>query len=150
MKKKGDQKLKKTSSTIERQDAKVYAVGSVASDYDARCAAIHLRDVHLVQAYPILSSPMPSLGNLQADKVDVIQIALNALPHPSKTTPWERIIDFRNDPDTAHHFLALRNWMTETAKAQLSPREIEENIEYLLSQYGQHMRLQLLWRLPSS
>lgn len=56
---KGDQKLKKTESTIERQDKRVRSVGSIASDYDARCAAIQLREVHVVQAYPILSSPMP-------------------------------------------------------------------------------------------
>ena len=142
--KKGNQNVKKTSSTIERQDTKVYTVGSMAADYDARCAAIQLRDVHLVQAYPILSSPIPSLENPQANKVDVIQIVINALPQPSETIPWEQIIDFRNDPDTAHHFLALRNWMTETAKAQLTPGEIEEKIEYLLSQYGQHMKLHKL------
>lgn len=34
--------------------------------------------------------------------------------------------------------------MTETAKVQLTPREIEEKIEYLISQYGQHMKLHKL------
>lgn len=141
---KGNQKVKKTHSTIKRQQSRFNSVWSKYSDYDARCAAIHFRDLHRVQAYPILSSPMPSLENAQAKKVDVIQIVLHALPQPSETVPWEKIIEFRNDPDTAHHFLALRNWMTETAKAQLTPLEIEEKIEYLVSQYGQHTKLHKL------
>lgn len=138
---KGNQKVRKTSSTIRRQDAKFYSLGPRASDYEARCAAIQFRELYGLHAHPIISSPIPSLEDPKAKKTDVLQIVLRALPIPSEMIPWEAIIDFRNDPNTAFHLLALKNWMAETAKAQLSPLEIEEKVEYLINKYQQHLKL---------
>src|SRR6185295_967989 len=43
--------------------------------------------------------------------------------------------------DYQHHWLALRDWMNETARAKLTPQEVEEKLEYLTSLYSQHMKL---------
>lgn len=139
--KRGKQKLKKTKSTITRQDKKIYSVGSMAADYEARCAAIQLRDTSPAQAFPILSSPMPPLRNSQANKVDVVQIVLYALPQPSETVPWEQIIEYRHDPDSQHKVLDLRHWMTDVARGDLTDVEVAERIEYLISRYQRHLEL---------
>ena len=38
-------------------------------------------------------------------------------------------------------FLALRHWMSEVARAELTPAEVEEKLEYLIDQYQRHMKL---------
>ena len=47
----------------------------------------------------------------------------------------------RADPDSKAKFLALRNWISETIRSNLSPTEIAEKLEYLLSEYQQHLTL---------
>lgn len=70
---------------------------------------------------------------------EVVQIVLNALPIPDNSTPWEQVVDYRSDPDSRDKFLDLRNWMSEVSRAKLTPIEIGQKLEYLLSQYKRHM-----------
>jgi hypothetical protein len=83
---------------------------------------------------------VPSL-EAQSKKTVVIQLALKSLPIPDESTSWEQIIEYRSDPDSRSKFLALRHWMSEVARAELAPAEVEEKLEYLIDQYQKHMRL---------
>jgi hypothetical protein len=91
------------------------------------------------------SQPCSDIHKLPEDKSagkgEVVQITLKAFPQPSPKTPWEQILEYRNDPDSQSKFLALRNWMNETARAELEPMEIEQKLEYLMDEYQKHMRL---------
>jgi hypothetical protein len=73
-----------------------------------------------------------------------MRIVLTALPLPTDETPWEQIIEYRNDPDSRAKFLDLRNWISEVAQGTLSPNEVEEKLEYLLSQYRRHLEIHRL------
>jgi hypothetical protein len=128
-------------SILQTLQSNAEVLGLRAGDYEARWAAIRFGNLNKVQALPILTSRIPSSTKPQAEKVDVIQITLNALPQPSETVSWEQIVEIRSDPDYQHHWLALRDWMNETARAKLTPHEVEEKIEYLTSLYSQHMKL---------
>lgn len=66
---------------------------------------------------------------------------LKAFPLPDDSVPWEQIIDFRNDPDSFGKFMAIRSWMSDVAKSNLSPIEIEQKIEWLLHEYQHHMKV---------
>lgn len=79
--------------------------------------------------------------NLPHTKNDVVQIVIKHLPVPDNTTPWEAIIDYRNDSDYRHSLLALRRWMRNISSIKISPAEIEEELEYLLSEFQHHMKL---------
>lgn len=57
-------------------------------------------------------------------------IVLTKLPVPSEITPWEAIIDFRNDPHMRQAFLGLRNWMSDVGKSGVSRAEVSERLEY--------------------
>src|ERR1041385_8570187 len=70
---------------------------------------------------------------------EVLEIVLKKIPVPERDTPWEKIIEFRQDPDSKRKFNALRNWMSEVARMQLSPNEVEVKLETLISDYSQHM-----------
>lgn len=92
-----------------------------------------------MKAYPVLSTSLKKQSN--ATPSEVIQIVFSNFPTPSEHTPWEQILEYREDPDSRATFLALRNWMNETIRANLPPTEIAENLEYLLSEYQRHLKL---------
>jgi hypothetical protein len=71
----------------------------------------------------------------------VIDIVLKNLPVPSELTPWEAIIDFRQDANIKLSFLELRRWMREVAKGEKSTEEITEELEYLMARFEHSMRV---------
>ena len=101
-----------------------------------RCICIQLAILDQIDAFPMIQIPDKIKHSIfSAKKSDVIQITLQNLPILDEKTPWEDIVEFREDPDTKSKFLALRNWMSEVARAKLSSSEIEEKIEWLLHKY---------------
>lgn len=106
---------------------------------EARLSANYLREAEGLEA--CLWSPfLPDEGR-SGSSGKVIGIVLKNLPVPSQQTPWEQILEYRGDPDSKSKFLALRDWTTKVAKSNLSNREIEDNLEYLLDQYSRHLDL---------
>ena len=100
-----------------------------------RQISVRLRVIDGMGAYPILSQVVPQMPTQQTEKHEVIDVVIKTLPIPDETTSWEQIIEYRNDADARSKFLALRNWMSEVARAKLTPVEIEEKLEYLIDQY---------------
>ena len=110
-------------------------------EWQARLISLMLRYNNGVQAYPLLSGQygLPSFAT--DSRAGVLRVVIRALPEPAEDVPWEQILEFRDDPKTRTRFLELRNWMSEVARASLSPREVEEKLEYLLDKYSRHMDL---------
>lgn len=113
----------------------------LALQYYVRQMSIQLRVLDRIDAYPILSEIVPQIISPQAAKSDVIDVVIKALPMPDDTVSWEQIIEYHSDPDSQSKFFALRNWMSEVARSELAPPEVEEKLEYLLDQYQRHMKL---------
>jgi hypothetical protein len=108
----------------------------------SRYVSIMLREQNC-DAVPLIVIPtgQPAMSEGQTE---VASIVLNNLPIPSEQTSWEQILEFRNDPDTKEKFFRLRRWMRDVSKDQLSPVEIEEQLESLLHDYKRHMELHRL------
>jgi hypothetical protein len=106
---------------------------------DTRAACLYLREAKNIDAMASFSHFCNSHKDLKPKPI--LNIAINHLPIPDSTVPWEQIFDFKLDPDSKSKFLALRNWMNETAKGKLTTIEIEQKLEYLIDQYKQHMKL---------
>lgn len=102
---------------------------------------MQLRDHIGADACPVFSKTFHSLEYQEANKDDVVQIVINALPLPDESVSWEQILEYRSDPESESKFLALRNWMAEIGKAKFTAIEVEEKLEYLINQYQQHMKL---------
>lgn len=112
-----------------------------------RQKSIELRSLHNVDIVPILHptvSFIGTTGEAQTKKDNVVGIVLNALPVPDEVTPWEQILEYRSDPDSIVKFLALKNWMNDVARQELSPNEIEEKLEWLIHSYKKHLELHRL------
>lgn len=82
----------------------------------------------------VIPSERVSLG-------DVHSVVINVMPQPSETTPLESILDFRRDPEAKRKLLALRRWMAGMSRAHASPRELVDELQWLLSEYEMHMRV---------
>jgi hypothetical protein len=120
---------------------KELAIAMLPSEMLLRPLATYYRNAKCMDVYPLFVSGFPELTQQNSGLEDVIEIAIKHLPVPDDSTSWEQITDFRNDPDTERRFLNLRNWMNKTARAKLTPPEIEQELEWLLLEYRQHMEL---------
>lgn len=111
-------------------------------DFYVRAKSIWLRIVSSLNAFPILTSSI-NFETVAVDisKSNVLQTVIKFLPIPSDETPWEQIIEFKNDNDSKSKYLALKNWINETARGELPLNEIEEKLEYLLDQYEKQVQL---------
>lgn len=109
--------------------------------YLTRISSIELRELHDLDAFTVLSGGIQDTDHVQANKGDIVEIVLNALPTPGESTSWEQIIEYRGDPDSHSKFLALRNWMNQLARAGLASLEVEQQLEFLVDEYEQHLRL---------
>lgn len=71
----------------------------------------------------------------------VLDLTMRKLPTPDATTSLDRIIEFRKDPSAYASLLALRQWIGKVQTANQSPIEVAQELDYLLAQYGEHLRL---------
>ena len=118
--------------------------------YLARSVSIQLREVNQMDTCPILSLSIPPVNPAHVNKTDVVQIVLNALLVPDDSTPWEQIFEYRSDPDSRHRFLDLRNWMSEVARDELTPLEVEQKLEHLMSKYQRHIEVHKMKTQPGT
>lgn len=110
-------------------------------DYFARGISIQLRELKGLDAYPILLLDIPSPERKTSSTHDIVDITLNALPIPDDNTPWEQIIDFRNDSEAKGKFVALKQWANKVARMQLEAHEVKDQLESLINDYQEHMKV---------
>jgi hypothetical protein len=127
------------------EEAVASAAGSffLLNYYRVRHLAILLREMKRMDAYPSFTMPCgcSPVHNTVANKNEVVEISLKTLPMPHYSTPWEQILEYRSDYDSRVKFSRLRHWMSKIAQVQNKPNEVEEEIETLINDYSQHMKL---------
>lgn len=93
-------------------------------------------NVIAVTTLPFVDS---SLQIPNSRKSNVMQIVIRNLPLPDSVTSWEKVIDYRNDPDSKKNLLALRKWIRKISAEDLALSEVEEEFEWLLNEFQEHM-----------
>lgn len=112
-------------------------------DYDRRALACDLREKHAINAFPIYSSNLILNDDFIKGEDEVVRFALKSVPEPDfETTPWEQILDFRNDSDTKKLLAYFRHWLSEIRKKSLTYRELSEELEYFCHKYEEHIKVQ--------
>jgi hypothetical protein len=94
-------------------------------------------------AFPILQNRR-QIGNVFPSGTDpVLEVVLKSMPIPDNQTPWQDIIEFRSDPESQKRLRRLRVWTRKFAKATTatSLAEMKQEIEVLLDDYEEHMKL---------
>jgi hypothetical protein len=78
--------------------------------------------------------------NLNAQpETSITEIVFNKIPVPDDSTPWEKILEFREDPETKGFLQGLRVWMADFPMDKMSPSEASEKLDWLLFQRTQHL-----------
>jgi hypothetical protein len=144
-----------SSHAVDRNDvftrlAKRAQHADKAEEYYLRSTCVQLRELCNIEAYPILWNELNVSEDSPAERSDLIQIVLKAIPVPDESTSWEQIMEYRSDPDSQDKFLDLRNWMSDVARAELAPIEAKEKLEWLMSQYQRRMNLHKMKTHPST
>ena len=70
----------------------------------------------------------------------VLSIALDALPVPDELTPWESIIEFRNDPKNKMMFYEFCLWLESAFRSDRSPRELHLELVSKIDRYKRRLK----------
>lgn len=107
----------------------------------ARMYCIALREIRKENGILLFGSDEFSpIGNL-TKSTEVANVLIRQFPVPDKTITWDQIIEFRSDTDARADLINLRRWMRRISEKKLSKNEIEEELEWLMSEFMKHMRL---------
>ncbi len=120
--------------------------GDFIGDVMARAIALGLRDRKGLDAVSTIT-PHTLVDKLVSSGLGlsgVARVILDGLPIPDESTAWEAIIEFRNDSTSMNKLLRLRRWMNQMATGSIDPRHMDGEIEWLLHEYEEHMRLHQL------
>jgi hypothetical protein len=93
-------------------------------------------------AFPVI---FPFLDKLAPDSAvsrsqQVLAIVLKRFPEPRHDLPLEDILAFRRDEATKYKFAKLWHWMQKLATSGQTSRELEEELDWLLTDYGFHIQ----------
>ena len=111
-------------------------------DFCCREECQRLRDNSDVEAISLFTpSLLPISGPVNTTIASVNSIVIKNLPEPDPTTSLERVLNFKDDPKTQSTFINLRRWISSLTKSNVSTIEAAQELEWLLQQYENHMRL---------
>lgn len=113
------------------------------SDILCRLEAATLRSSGDIDAVS-LRSPSPHVvapKRFHVELGNVHHVTINAMPEPSEMTSLDHLLEFRNYPEAKGKLMGLRRWMTGMAKTSASPRELANELEWLLYEYQAYMRV---------
>ena len=120
--------------------------GDFIGDVMARAVALALRDrkgidaVSTIKPHALVDKLVPFAQGIGG----VVRVILERLPIPDEATTWEAIIEFRSDATAMSKLLGLRRWMNQMATNSIAPANLEQEIEWLLHEYEEHMMLHQL------
>jgi hypothetical protein len=110
---------------------------------ESRMYSSYLRREEGITAFPILPTRRQIGSVFPSGTSPVLEVILKSMPIPDDQTPWQDIIEFRNDPESQKRLRRLRVWTRKFAKATTatSLAEMKQEIDVLLDDYEEHMKL---------
>lgn len=95
--------------------------------------------IFLSNNYYISNNVAPNNIN---NKNHILEILLTNFPTPKEDTPWELILDWRNDKTAQSKLIRLKNWVNTIAeKPNLNINHLKDEINCLLNEYENYMHI---------
>ncbi len=107
----------------------------------ARNWAIHQRLSGGSDAAILSSDLAHAHATFPSGRDSVAHVVLKEIPMPDDVTPWEAILDFREDPDARAALERLRRWMASVPTLSTSLRAVEAEVQALIADYTEIMRI---------
>jgi hypothetical protein len=114
--------------------------GVTLLEFILRFSAYHINNAFSWTAV-ILGADAPTTTVLKPGTDLAIEVVLKQLPQPDELTPWEAILDWRQDEDAQVKFARLKRWMNSVLVDEKKPADLEDELRYLIDEYAAHMRL---------
>ena len=92
-------------------------------------------------AFPVVFPFVEKLAPASAisKSQQVLAVVLKRFPDPRPDLPLEDIVAFKRDAETQYKFAKLWNWMHRVAAGGNGARELEEELDWLLTDYRHHI-----------
>jgi len=75
-----------------------------------------MRDTQEMEAVPLVDQiEVPETGGPRV-KAEALRFVLNQLPLPTELTPWEAVLEFREDLDAKERLQRFQFWMRRKTK----------------------------------
>ncbi len=126
-----------------RSDADAVVLRPTAASGDYNVLALDSETLRSLEDPQTEVAILRELGG-QSREETVVSVTLEAFPFPHPSVPTYDVVAFRDDADSKRKLLALRVWITQTAKGELSRKEASQLLEHLLLDYENYMKLQHL------
>jgi len=132
---------KPTNNIAPKIIAEYQELVNQSEDAATRVSSIFLNTFSKDETIPLLQTDINTNTSSQAT---VLEVVLSKIPIPDEKVSWDKIIDYRKDPDTAAKFNAIRVWMQDISRQNYSKNEISDRIDHLLHEYEQHLKFHKL------
>jgi len=81
----------------------------------------------------------PSVRFKNFTPTDTISVVMKKFPVLSVDIPFDKFLEFKQDPDTKLKLSRLKNWISEISSSSMTTKEVEQKIEHLLIEYSSHL-----------
>jgi hypothetical protein len=112
------------------------------SDNFVRNISAGFRETTNQETVPICKYPLPAYlaaPDSRDNLIDVLCVAVQALPVPDEKCAWVDIIDFRNEMQDKRW--GFRRFLHSLATKKMSSTEVRDEIEWLTDQYSKAMKI---------
>lgn len=91
--------------------------------------------------FPTLTLDCYKALEIEEPKSFIYRILIDNMPVPDDSIPLVDIIQYRNDNSNQLRFQRLQSWVNKFSKEGLNEIEIQQEIEYLIAEYRNEMKL---------
>lgn len=81
----------------------------------------------------------PERGTIACKTSSLVRLTMSDFPYPD--IPFHSIVQLRDDPDMVRRRHAFRLWLRKMAQSNVKPVEIMEELQELLYQYEEYMKI---------
>jgi hypothetical protein len=71
---------------------------------------------------------------------ELFDLILSKFPIPNASVPLQDIVEFRKEAKTQELLLQFRYWMNKVMRSEVSPTELDDEIEFLMNEYSRCMK----------
>jgi hypothetical protein len=128
---------------LETQDERIQFAQQLSRDSEWFASRLMARYVGInTNCEATALGPTPPMMSPVESATDVVSVVLPSLPVPAEDVPVEQIIEFRSSDDVQVALRRLRLWVRAIATSGKSAADLTLELQVLLDEYEQYMRLQ--------
>ena len=111
------------------------------AEYATRAHSLMLEYFEKIMAIPLLSYESYLTKIPKSNNTTVAQVVIRDLPLPDGNSPWEKIIEYRENQENQNNLLTLRRWIRKLSAENLSVTECKQELDWLKNEFQAHLKI---------